>query len=320
MTVRIVTIADIFDALTTDRAYRGALSIATAFEILADGVQQGWWDQDARRAAARDHRRGRPLGVRRASRDDAAGRRDAMESLWKGQSARIREMGDGPAGRPRPRLSARRRDVVGRGARARRAASGSSSRTCRAAARRRRPRRRRSRTTPISSTRSSPRCPTPAGLAGFSMGGYVALALARRRQPEQLAALALVDTRAPADDDGRQGQARRGDRHGALRRASRRSPTRWSRRSSPPPSLGNADLVERAAPDHPPPDAARRSRRTSPPCATGPTRAAGSRAIAIPTLVVVGDAGRADAAGGLRRPWPRRSRARGSSPSPAPGT
>jgi putative two-component system response regulator len=46
ITVRIVTIADIFDALTTDRAYRGALSVATAFEILAEGVQKGWWDRD----------------------------------------------------------------------------------------------------------------------------------------------------------------------------------------------------------------------------------------------------------------------------------
>lgn len=40
----------------------------------------------------------------------------------------------------------------------------------------------------------------PAGLAGFSMGGYAALALARRR-PAMLGALALVDTRAPADDE-----------------------------------------------------------------------------------------------------------------------
>lgn len=47
MTVRIVTIADIFDALTTDRAYRGALRIETAFEILAEGVQKSWWDRDA---------------------------------------------------------------------------------------------------------------------------------------------------------------------------------------------------------------------------------------------------------------------------------
>ncbi|HMF08726.1 MAG TPA: alpha/beta fold hydrolase [Thermoanaerobaculia bacterium] len=38
------------------------------------------------------------------------------------------------------------------------------------------------------------------GLAGFSMGGYVALALLKRR-PEQVAALALVDSRAVADDE-----------------------------------------------------------------------------------------------------------------------
>jgi 3-oxoadipate enol-lactonase len=44
--------------------------------------------------------------------------------------------------------------------------------------------------------------PSPAesaGLAAFSMGGYAALALARRR-PQRLAGLALVDTRATADD------------------------------------------------------------------------------------------------------------------------
>ncbi len=47
MTVRIVTIADIFDALTTDRAYRGALTVDTAFEILVEGVQKSWWDPEA---------------------------------------------------------------------------------------------------------------------------------------------------------------------------------------------------------------------------------------------------------------------------------
>jgi putative two-component system response regulator len=44
MTVRIVTVADVFDALTTDRAHRGAMSESKAFEILRDGVQRGWWD------------------------------------------------------------------------------------------------------------------------------------------------------------------------------------------------------------------------------------------------------------------------------------
>jgi pimeloyl-ACP methyl ester carboxylesterase len=40
----------------------------------------------------------------------------------------------------------------------------------------------------------------PFGLVGFSMGGYVALALMKRR-PEAVRALALVDTRAVADDE-----------------------------------------------------------------------------------------------------------------------
>jgi pimeloyl-ACP methyl ester carboxylesterase len=40
---------------------------------------------------------------------------------------------------------------------------------------------------------------TPVGMAGFSMGGYVCLALMRRR-PSSIRALALVDTRARADD------------------------------------------------------------------------------------------------------------------------
>jgi 3-oxoadipate enol-lactonase len=39
----------------------------------------------------------------------------------------------------------------------------------------------------------------PVGIAGFSMGGYAALALLRRR-PEAVRALALVDSRAGADD------------------------------------------------------------------------------------------------------------------------
>ena len=42
--------------------------------------------------------------------------------------------------------------------------------------------------------------PPPVGLAGFSMGGYVCLALLRR-QPALVRALALVDTRAEADDE-----------------------------------------------------------------------------------------------------------------------
>lgn len=48
--------------------------------------------------------------------------------------------------------------------------------------------------------------PAPAGLAGFSMGGYVALALMKRR-PVKVGALALLDTRASADDEA--GKAKR---------------------------------------------------------------------------------------------------------------
>ena len=45
--VRIVTVADVFDALTTDRAYRQAMRLETAYEILSEGVRKGWWDGDA---------------------------------------------------------------------------------------------------------------------------------------------------------------------------------------------------------------------------------------------------------------------------------
>jgi putative two-component system response regulator len=47
--VRIVTICDIFDALTTTRAYRPALTRDRAYEILTDGVRQGWWDGEVLR-------------------------------------------------------------------------------------------------------------------------------------------------------------------------------------------------------------------------------------------------------------------------------
>jgi putative two-component system response regulator len=47
--VRIVTVCDIFDALTTTRAYRQALTREAAYEILADGVGRGWWDGEVLR-------------------------------------------------------------------------------------------------------------------------------------------------------------------------------------------------------------------------------------------------------------------------------
>jgi putative two-component system response regulator len=43
-TARVSTIADVFDALTTARVYRGALSRAEALGIMAEEVRKGWWD------------------------------------------------------------------------------------------------------------------------------------------------------------------------------------------------------------------------------------------------------------------------------------
>jgi HD-GYP domain-containing protein (c-di-GMP phosphodiesterase class II) len=50
MTVRIVAVVDIYDAVTHDRTYREALPASAAFEILAEGVKKGWWDGEAARA------------------------------------------------------------------------------------------------------------------------------------------------------------------------------------------------------------------------------------------------------------------------------
>ncbi|HEX4441413.1 MAG TPA: alpha/beta fold hydrolase [Thermoanaerobaculia bacterium] len=56
--------------------------------------------------------------------------------------------------------------------------------------------------------------PAPRGLAGFSMGGYAALSVMRRR-PELVAALALVDSRATPDDEA--GRAKRDEAAQAAR-------------------------------------------------------------------------------------------------------
>ena len=43
-TARILQITDIYDALTTDRPYRKALSVEKAFAIMREEVKRGWWD------------------------------------------------------------------------------------------------------------------------------------------------------------------------------------------------------------------------------------------------------------------------------------
>src|SRR5437762_12151428 len=128
-----------------------------------------------------------------------------MEILWKSQPARVREMGAGPAlvlvhGYPldgaiwsgvartlASRFRVLKPDLPGRGETAAPAAGTIEDHADFLAA-------------------LLAALPAPAGLAGFSMGGYAALALALRG-PTTLGALALVDTRAGADDEA--GRAKR---------------------------------------------------------------------------------------------------------------
>jgi putative two-component system response regulator len=44
LTARILQIADIYDALTTERPYKKALSTQEAFAIMREEVKRGWWD------------------------------------------------------------------------------------------------------------------------------------------------------------------------------------------------------------------------------------------------------------------------------------
>jgi putative two-component system response regulator len=44
ITARILQTVDVFDALTTDRPYRAALSTSQAFAILREESRRGWWD------------------------------------------------------------------------------------------------------------------------------------------------------------------------------------------------------------------------------------------------------------------------------------
>lgn len=44
LTARILQIVDVYDALTTERPYRKAMTPAEAFSVLRDEVKRGWWD------------------------------------------------------------------------------------------------------------------------------------------------------------------------------------------------------------------------------------------------------------------------------------
>jgi pimeloyl-ACP methyl ester carboxylesterase len=128
--------------------------------------------------------------------------------------------------------------------------------------------------------------PPPVGLAGFSMGGYAALALMERR-PEGLKALALVDTRASADDDD--GRAKRDEAIASVRSAGVAAiADAMLPRLLDPASLHNRDLVDRVR---------RIMLRQSPQTVEADLTAMRDRpdstavlsGIAIPTIVIVGD-------------------------------
>jgi pimeloyl-ACP methyl ester carboxylesterase len=209
-----------------------------------------------------------------------------MELLWKGEPARIREVGAGPAvvlvhGYPLDgamwsgvarTLAARFRvlkpDLPGRGETT--AASGGTIEDY------------------ADFVEAIVReLPAPVGLAGFSMGGYVALALAKRR-PEKLKALGLVDTRAAADDEA--GRGKRDDAIATVRSAGV-GPIAEAMlpRLLGPMSAGNRDLTERVQ---------RIILRQKPETVEADLKAMRDRPdsraflaeIAIATLVVVGDA------------------------------
>jgi putative two-component system response regulator len=46
ITAKILQVTDIYDALTTDRPYRKAMSSEAAFEVMREEVRRGWWDAD----------------------------------------------------------------------------------------------------------------------------------------------------------------------------------------------------------------------------------------------------------------------------------
>jgi len=208
-----------------------------------------------------------------------------MDLVWKGATARVREMGDGPPiillhGYPldgamwsgvaralSPRFRVLKPDLPGRGET---------------------PAPSEGRLTDYADFVATllEGLPAPAGLAGFSMGGYVALELARRR-PERLRALALVDTRASADDEG--GRARRDEAIATVRASGVAAIAEAMRpRLLSPASLANRDLVERLD---------RIMTRQRPETVEGdliamrdrPDARAGLEDIGIPTLVVVGE-------------------------------
>jgi putative two-component system response regulator len=53
VTARILQIVDVYDALTTARPYKAALSASETLQIMEDEVNKGWWDPDIFREFSR---------------------------------------------------------------------------------------------------------------------------------------------------------------------------------------------------------------------------------------------------------------------------
>jgi putative two-component system response regulator len=65
LTARILQVTDVYDALTTDRPYRKALSQEKAFEIIREEAKRGWWDVavvNAFETVVHDHEPLQPTG------------------------------------------------------------------------------------------------------------------------------------------------------------------------------------------------------------------------------------------------------------------
>jgi putative two-component system response regulator len=46
LTARVLQVVDIYDALTSERPYKSAMSAAPAIRIMKEEVRNGWWDPD----------------------------------------------------------------------------------------------------------------------------------------------------------------------------------------------------------------------------------------------------------------------------------
>lgn len=63
LTARILQLADVYDALTTDRPYRTAVSSETALQLMEEEAARGWWDVELFAAFRKMIREGRLAGT-----------------------------------------------------------------------------------------------------------------------------------------------------------------------------------------------------------------------------------------------------------------